>query len=231
MDGTGSGGKKNRQKERRLMKGFNIAPPPAATGSPLPPVSELMQTLSEQNSQDYATTLTNLFPGITPKKQLHGNQMHQYSSSQSSFGDTHHVMSKLGKFAPKFHTKRNVTHKKRWGTLIEAAKSGSARFIGRSRSEDSVCNTPSNARIESVSQSNSPGSEEGATDTQTDSNPSLDRPDNNNGSCSGGGGGGGLGGGGVGSNRNNKKEHNYHHLHGSGRGRVNYFLMNKKGNC
>lgn len=196
---TGSGGKKNRQKERRLMKGFNIAPP-AATGSPLPPVAELMQTLSEQqNSQDYSTTLTNLFPGITPKKQLHGNQMHQYSSSQSSFGDTHHVMSKLGKFAPKFHTKRNVTHKKRWGTLIEAAKSGSARFIGRSRSEDSVCNTPANARIESISQSNSPGSEDGATDTQTDSNPSLDRPDNN----------GGL-------NRN-KKDHNYHHLHGSGR--------------
>lgn len=186
------------------MKGFNIAPP-AASGSPLPPVAELMQTLSEQNSQDYSTTLTNLFPGITPKKQLHGNQMHQYSTSQSSFGDTHHVISKLGKFAPKFHTKRNITHKKRWGTLIEAAKSGSARFIGRSRSEDSVCNTTNaNARIESVSQSNSPGSEEGATDTQTDSNPSLDRPDDGNH-------------GGV--SNSHKKEHNYHHLHGSGHGR------------
>jgi transient receptor potential cation channel subfamily C member 4 len=63
------------------------------------------------------------------------------------------------------------------GTLIEAAKSGSvSRFIGRSRSEDSVCNSPNN-RNESASHSNSPNSDEAVTDSPTDSNPSIDRPD------------------------------------------------------
>lgn len=40
---AGSGGKKNRQKERRLMKGFNIAPPPSTTsgGQNLSPVVEM----------------------------------------------------------------------------------------------------------------------------------------------------------------------------------------------
>ncbi|XP_046395034.1 transient receptor potential-gamma protein-like [Ischnura elegans] len=33
--GQGAGGKKNRQKERRLMKGFNIAPPPGASNNAL----------------------------------------------------------------------------------------------------------------------------------------------------------------------------------------------------
>lgn len=60
------------------------------------------------------------------------------------------------------------------GTLIEAAKSGSvSRFIGRSQSEDSVCN---NNRKESASHSNSPNSE-AVTESPTDSNPSLDKPD------------------------------------------------------
>lgn len=66
------------------------------------------------------------------------------------------------------------------GTLIEAAKSGSvSRFIGRSRSEDSVCNSPNNlgGRTESVSHSNSPNSDEAVTESPTDSNPSLDKPD------------------------------------------------------
>lgn len=63
------------------------------------------------------------------------------------------------------------------GTLIEAAKSGSvSRFIGRSRSEDSVCNSPNN-RNESASHSNSPNSDEAVTESPTDSNPSLDKPD------------------------------------------------------
>lgn len=60
------------------------------------------------------------------------------------------------------------------GTLIEAAKSGSvSRFIGRSQSEDSVCNQN---RKESASHSNSPNSE-AVTESPTDSNPSLDKPD------------------------------------------------------
>lgn len=64
------------------------------------------------------------------------------------------------------------------GTLIEAAKSGSvSRFIGRSQSEDSVCNSPNHNRKESASHSNSPNSE-AVTESPTDSNPSLDKPDN-----------------------------------------------------
>lgn len=63
------------------------------------------------------------------------------------------------------------------GTLIEAAKAGSvSRFIGRSRSEDSVCQSP-NIRNESASHSNSPNSDEAVTESPTDSNPSLDKPD------------------------------------------------------
>lgn len=172
------------------MKGFNIAPPQQS--STLPPVAEFMSTLphqhSEPNSHHYemfGSTLSNLFgPGITPKKALHG-QLQQFSSSQSSFGDTQ-PMSMFGKLAPRMHNnnKRIPPHKRKWGTLIEAAKSGSvSRFIGRSRSEDSVCNAPQiggtggNSRLESVSHSNSPVSEEAITESPTDSNPSLDRPD------------------------------------------------------
>jgi hypothetical protein len=72
------------------------------------------------------------------------------------------------------------------GTLIEAAKSGSvSRFIGRSRSEDSVCNSPppnsSNHHHlhlhRNESASNSPNSDEAVTESPTDSNPSLDKPE------------------------------------------------------
>lgn len=65
------------------------------------------------------------------------------------------------------------------GTLIEAAKSGSvSRFIGRSRSEDSVCNAPSNpGDSTNHSNSNSPASEEAVTESPSDSNPSLDKND------------------------------------------------------
>lgn len=45
-DFSGTGGKKNRQKERRLMKGFNIAPQPSTTSSStLPPVAEFIASL------------------------------------------------------------------------------------------------------------------------------------------------------------------------------------------
>ncbi|XP_055683396.1 transient receptor potential-gamma protein isoform X1 [Lutzomyia longipalpis] len=183
--GSGAGGKKNRQKERRLMKGFNIAPPQQSTM--LPPVAEFISALPHQHSDPpnyemFGSPLSNIFgPGITPKK-THHNPLQQFSSSQSSFGDSQpSSSSKLGKLAPKFHTKRaGGSHKRRWGTLIEAAKSGSvSRFIGRSRSEDSVCNAPpgTSNRMDSGSHSNSPASDEAVTESATDSNPSLDRPD------------------------------------------------------
>lgn len=68
------------------------------------------------------------------------------------------------------------------GTLIEAARSGTgsvSRFIGRSRSEDSVCNSIPNNTKGSASRSNSAGSDEGVTASPTDSNPSMDKPDVN----------------------------------------------------
>lgn len=43
--GMGTGGKKNRQKERRLMKGFNIAPQPSTNSAILPPVAEFIASL------------------------------------------------------------------------------------------------------------------------------------------------------------------------------------------
>lgn len=61
------------------------------------------------------------------------------------------------------------------GTLIDNVKSGGSRFIGRSQSEDSVCKSPNHSRKESAS--NSPNSE-AVTESPSDSNPSLDKPDN-----------------------------------------------------
>lgn len=88
--------------------------------------------------------------------------------------------------------KRTTSHKRRWGTLIEAAKSGRvSRLIGRSRSEDSVCNahhcnapsgTPRGFSITHIYKIYKDSlfvipfkgnSEEG---TESDSNPSLQEP-------------------------------------------------------
>lgn len=169
------------------MKGFNIAAPQHSTT--LPPVAEFIGGLPHQHSEPhpphgydvFGSTMSGLFgPGITQKKSLHGN-MHQFSSSQSSFGDTQtntNSLSMFGKLAPKFHGKRIGSHKtssSKWGTLIKAGSV--SRFMGRSRSEDSVCNAPPNGQMESVSQSNSPVTDDGITESPTDSNPSLDRPD------------------------------------------------------
>lgn len=79
----------------------------------------------------------------------------------------------------RFHIKRSSSHKRRWGTLIEAAKAGRvSRLIGRSRSEDSVCNSHcrENSHSHSHSHSNSPASDENGTESASDSNPSLDVP-------------------------------------------------------
>lgn len=74
--------------------------------------------------------------------------------------------------------KRTASHKRRWGTLIEAAKAGKvSRLIGRSRSEDSVCNSHcrENNHNHSHSHSNSPASEDNVTESPSDSNPSIDQ--------------------------------------------------------
>ncbi|XP_055594063.1 transient receptor potential-gamma protein isoform X2 [Uranotaenia lowii] len=213
--GGGVGGKKNRQKERRLMKGFNIAPAPAPDSSQhLTPVSEFVSPGSgEHHSHSPHELFAGVFgPGLTPKKALHQvNPMHQFSSqSQSSFGENNNPIHKLAKLAPKFHSKRPGSQKKRWGTLIEAAKHGSvSRFIGRSRSEDSVCNHGGpGGRCESASHSNSPASDEAITESPSDSNPSLDRPDGDPSSDPNGG---------TNHHQHHRSHHHHHHHGGSDR--------------
>nr|CAD7397085.1 unnamed protein product [Timema poppensis] len=168
--GTGSGGKKNRQKERRLMKGFNIAPA-ASNNSQLPTVDEIMANLQHQqqhpNLHDlFGSTTSGIYGGLqgsTPKKSPH----HTHSAGGSLDHTSSHRV--FGRLTPRFTHKRS-SHKRRWGTLIEAAKSGRvSRLIGRSRSEDSVCN--SHCRNNN-SHSNSPPSDD-ITESPSDSNPSL----------------------------------------------------------
>ncbi|XP_053973778.1 transient receptor potential-gamma protein isoform X2 [Hylaeus volcanicus] len=126
--GTGSGGKKNRQKERRLMKGFNIAPQPSGSGS-LPPVDEFIASLQEsqhENSHDiFGSTLSGIFaPGTTARRSPH----HTSTNSVPGLGTRRQCRGTRGS-----------SSKKRWENIIEAAKAGRvSRLIGRSRSEDSV---------------------------------------------------------------------------------------------
>ncbi|XP_031341305.1 transient receptor potential-gamma protein isoform X1 [Photinus pyralis] len=181
--GSGAGGKKNRQKERRLMKGFNIGPQPSTTTAPLPPVAEFIASLQQhhdgQQHDLFGSTLSGIF-NTTPRK-IH--QQSTVSSSQGSINEGpyhhhhHHHHRGLAKYENWFHTKRGSAHKRRWGTLIEAAKSGKvSRLIGRSRSEDSVCNSTcrENGHNHSHSHSNSPASDDNGSVSPSDSNPSLD---------------------------------------------------------
>ena len=53
--------------------------------------------------------------------------------------------NKLARLAKMANQKREIS-KRKWGTLIEAARNaGMARIIGRSRSEDSVCSNCSHS--------------------------------------------------------------------------------------
>lgn len=78
----GTGGKKNRQKERRLMKGFNIGPQASTTSGPLPPVAEFIASLQQHHHDGhrhelFGSTLSGIF-NSTPRK------LHQHSSTVSS---------------------------------------------------------------------------------------------------------------------------------------------------
>ncbi|XP_014208151.1 transient receptor potential-gamma protein [Copidosoma floridanum] len=154
---VGVGGKKNRQKERRLMKGFNITPQPGSSAT-LPPVAESMhghaQTPDGQTGgrhhELFGSTLSGIFgPGATSKRHHH----HHHTSTNSVPG--------LASSQRQLRDSRNGSKKRKWGTLIEAAKSGrvSRLIAGRSRSEDSVY---------------SPASEDGSE--SSDSKSSLDAP-------------------------------------------------------
>ncbi|KAJ0179620.1 hypothetical protein K1T71_005332 [Dendrolimus kikuchii] len=114
----GGGGKKNRQKERRLMKGFNIAP----SGS-LAPVDEFLISFHHEHGS-----------GGAPHGSLSALLGARLRTSQSSLSDA--APPALGPA----QRRKPTAHKRRWGTIIEAARAARvSRLIGRSRSEDSVC--------------------------------------------------------------------------------------------
>lgn len=116
-----TGGKKNRQKERRLMKGFNLALPGAQGMNTLPPVAELFTSSGERfhsgNENEYYGSQfaglmnANATSGITPRRNPMYS-MQQYSSSQSSFSESFGTIGRLGKIGSKL---RNTSQKRRWG--------------------------------------------------------------------------------------------------------------------
>ncbi|VVD03786.1 unnamed protein product [Leptidea sinapis] len=111
----GGGGKKNRQKERRLMKGFNIS-----AGGSLAPVDEFLASLHHEHGAHG--------PGAAHHASLSALLGGRLRASQSSLSDAGAAPRK---------------HKRRWGTIIDAARAARvSRLIGRSRSEDSVCDHP-----------------------------------------------------------------------------------------
>ncbi|KAH8392235.1 hypothetical protein KR215_003683 [Drosophila sulfurigaster] len=152
--GGGGGGKKNRQKERRLMKGFNIAPP-GSTGS-LAPVAEFSTSLDNYDNQHeiLSSTLSTLFtPNFMHRRQHTTTDTVVGVDSPTSPTQGGNVATtsvppatnKYNKTTLKYN-KRIAGHKKRWGTLIEAAKVGNvSKMLGRSKSEDSVCNSLQNS--------------------------------------------------------------------------------------
>ncbi|XP_046978855.1 transient receptor potential-gamma protein isoform X1 [Vanessa cardui] len=114
----GGGGKKNRQKERRLMKGFNIAP-----GGSLAPVDEFLASLHHEHGGAH---------GAAHHASLSALLGGRLRASQSSLSD-----GGSGALGPR---RKPTSHKRRWGTIIEAARAARvSKLIGRSRSEDSVC--------------------------------------------------------------------------------------------
>nr|ACD69414.1 transient receptor potential channel gamma [Spodoptera littoralis] len=152
-EGPGEGGKKNRQKERRLMKGFNIAPP-FASGSlfPVTEFNECLPDLAWTHEEDQ----TGFCGRFLPK---HDTEVH------IKCGDDFPIVPDCPEFKKycQFETSRvwigsslktwcdclfehwkgclEQCAKKRWGTLIEAAKCAEvSKAFGRSKSEDSVCN-------------------------------------------------------------------------------------------
>lgn len=130
---VGVGGKKNRQKERRLMKGLGgldgpLGSQPSGSG-PLPPVAEATGSLRDQHQASghhphdiFSSTLSGIFrPGTTPKRNPH------HTSTNSVPG--------LASCQRQSRDSRGSSRKRRWGTLIEAAKAGRvSRLIGEDRS-------------------------------------------------------------------------------------------------
>lgn len=116
------GGKKNRQKERRLMKGLNLALPATQGMNTLAPVAEFMSPFhsGSETCDYYGSTFAGLLnanqSGITPRRNPTMYSMQQYSSSQSSFSESFGTIGRLGKIGSKI---RNTSQKRRWGNSIK----------------------------------------------------------------------------------------------------------------
>lgn len=110
---SGAGRKKNRQKERRLMKGFNIVPQPGGSGS-LPPVAEYNSTFQQSqkdnktNTELSRSTLSGIFAPVTTIKKNYPHHISTNSVPASCAGTN--GANRIG------------SRKKKWGALIEAAK-------------------------------------------------------------------------------------------------------------
>lgn len=108
------------------MKGFNITPQPGSSGT-LPPVAEFIASLQQVQHENphhelFGSTLSGIFagPSATSKRSPH------HTSTNSVPGLVTGPRQGRGT--------RDGSRKKRWGTLIEAAKAGRvSRLIGKSR--------------------------------------------------------------------------------------------------
>lgn len=126
---VGVGGKKNRQKERRLMKGFNITPQPS--GSSLPPVAEFIASLRDHPQQStpdepqlFGSTVSGILGSNWASKR---NPHHTSTNSVPGLASSQRVIGR--------EHRQGSTRKRRWGTLIEAAKAGRvSRLIGNESS-------------------------------------------------------------------------------------------------
>lgn len=132
--GVGQGGKKNRQKERRLMKGFNLASVggTATTGGQAGSISSLVGTTgahpaTSSGPRSSVHTLNENFSGSSPCPSTHQPGVRS-------------PVTRLAQLARLAGAKK-VDSKKKWGNLIDAARSAKAVRMwprSRSRSEDSV---------------------------------------------------------------------------------------------
>ncbi|KAK4012303.1 hypothetical protein OUZ56_021403 [Daphnia magna] len=138
--GVGQGGKKNRQKERRLMKGFNLANVGGSAGQP-----GLTSSTPSLAGSSTAPALVNASSRTSMQTLNETNALATIvATGQSNHRGNPLLRSPITKLAQlaRLAGAKKADSKKKWGNLIEAAKS--AKGVGRmwarsrSRSEDSV---------------------------------------------------------------------------------------------
>ena len=125
------GGKKNRQKERRLMKGFNLASFGQSSENLF---NQLIvgTTSTPLLGKENLSSRTNIST-INERDILSENAMASFGTKGNSIKRS--SVSKLSQLAHLTGTKKE----NKWGNLVEAAKSARViRIWNRSRSEDSV---------------------------------------------------------------------------------------------